>query len=321
MGGPLPPSFAYDKNRDGKQHKTENSYIGNLTYDHMNEIQALSRRLDFIERSLGYSNITEITPVSALLSSDLASEDAIRNVYNNWSSFMEYIAQQLNTRHFKDLFWTADKFLFNHYFKNKSLTYRFIGTPEEYETIDPQTVSNAIAHDRYEESPHALRFPSDNEFIQYHVDKDNNLIYIFYRLEEIRQNADPPASIDDVPIVSGLDSYSIFVHNNPLTIDDRRHHILGTHRGILYNTIIDTTTYERMKNAILKAGNKTILAVCIILLHAMVHLKCTLEYGEPHTHIHRHSKLNFVTEIIRIIPPALFGHPYLPIITTVQSSH
>lgn len=304
-----------------ERYTNAKGFVGNYKFDPhtYTMLEALCRRIDLIEKSIGASNIIEATPVANLVSLDMASKNSINSIYNRWIAFMEHITQQLHGRRFDELFWAADKNLFDNYFTEKSYRVKFVGTPEEYRNVDPRYVKEAWAYDRNGE---ALLHPQDREYVQYYLDENEKEIYLFYLVGEIQKltaevgiDSDERIIPSEHSLISGLDSYSLPVLHDTLTIQrDQRHRYLGGHR-ILFNTTVDTRMLERLQDSIYRAGNTPLLMVGIILVHAMIHVKCRLMYGIEATGPTRHTQKRFVEEIIRHVPPALFGHPMLPLIT------
>lgn len=328
-GGALPEIYAYVPKNDGmlanERYTNTKGFVDNYKFDPhtFSILDALCRRLDLIEKSIGASNIIEATPVANLVSLDIASKNSINSIYNRWITFMEYIAQQMQSRRFDDLFWAADKNLFNDFFAEKSYRIKFVGSEEEYRNVDPRYVKEAWAYDRNGE---VLLHPQDREYVQYYLNDNEKEIYLFYLVKEIQNLTEKVTPNDRLilsgqhSLISGLDSHSLPVLHDTLTIQrDERHRYLGGHR-ILFNTTVDTNTLDRLQDSIYRAGNTPLLMVCIILVHAMIHVKCRLTYGIEAIGNTRHTQKRFVEEIIRHVPPALFGHPMLPLITFKESN-
>lgn len=246
----------------------------------------------------------------------MSSKNSINTIYSKWITYMEHIAQKLPNRQFVDLFWVTDKYVFDGYFAKTEYKFHFVGTPDEYKKVESRYMRDAWAYDR-NATTNALLYPQDKEYIHHYVASSGD-IYIFYLLEEIQEVTSNIARDDlsqEHSLICGLDAQSIPVLHDTLTIQsDQRHRYLGGHR-LLFNTTVDTRILNRLQESIYRAGNTPLLIVCIMLVHAMLHLKCRLMYGIEPTGSTRHTKKRFVEEVIRHVPPALFGHSLLPIVT------
>ena len=201
---------------------------------------------------------------------------------------MNFIARQLNNRSFQSLFWATDKYIFQDYFKN---------SPYEYEFTRQDDINE-----------------SDDEKLIRHIAKEDMKIQIYYNGIKIREKVqsvtDYPYENSNKSLIGGIDTQTIPISEmHPQK--DRRNRLLGSHR-ILYNTVVDTATLRTLKAGVNEAGKDELLNLCILLLHAMLHLKCLVAHGDA---CFNHSNRKFVTEIIRHVPPVFYGHPLLPIIT------
>lgn len=335
-GGRLPDIYAYVKEHDGiptdERSVNPERFVSNYTFDPhtYTMLEALNARVSLIEKSIGASHIIQATPIANLVSLDMASKNSIKVVYDKWISLMEYIANQLHGRRLDELFWAIDKNVFNNYFLEKSeFVFRFIGTPDEYANVDDRYTKKAWVYDR-DPITNTHLHSQDKEYVHHHI--TDREIYIFYLLHEIREMSNSISNKDDEiklwnmhSLIGGADSHSIPVTTSEIdntqgtvgsliTSQDQRHRYLGGNR-ILFNTIVDTGVVKRLRNAIHKAEGDPVLMVCIILVHAMLHLKCSLTYGTDPTGPTRHTKKSFVEEVIRHVPPVLYGHPMLPLVT------
>ena len=336
--GYLPEFYAYTKKHDGiiRDERRVNSkhFVDNYTFDPRTYslFRTLCKRLDLIERSVGAANVLEIRPISNLVSIDLASKNSINTIYKRWIDFMQYIAHQLNGRRFEQLFWAADKYIFQEYFAKKiqseEYTYLFIGTKKEYDAVENRYVKEAWAYDRNERKQ--LLYPTDKEYVHHYIDFKEKRIFLFYLLEEIQQIAKSNSNIDffssekkEEPQQEGksalVESHETCAVSDEFLNRDLRRRYLGGRR-ILFDTILDSGIVENLKRNVRDAGNSPLLTTCIILVHAMIHLKCRIVYGIEPTGPTRHSHKRFVEEVIRHIPSVLFGHPVLPLITVTMDN-
>ena len=342
--GRLPEFYAYTKKRDGilrnERDVNPKHFVDNYSFDPQTYslLTTLCKRLDLIERSIGAANVLEIRPISNLVSIDLASKNSINTIYRRWINFMQYIAHQLNGRRFEQLFWAADKHVFQEYFSNKiqseEYTYLFIGTEKEYDTVEKRYVKEAWAYDRNEKTKQLL-YPTDREYVHHYIDFKEKKIFLFYLLEEIQQVAKASSTTFSFPLPSPsslephlqsasdsreeierkksalVESHETCAVSDEFLNRDLRRKYLGGRR-ILFDTIIDAGILENLKRNVRDAGNSPLLTTCIILVHAMIHLKCRIVYGIDPTGPVRHSHKRFIEEIIRHIPSVLYGHPVLP---------
>ena len=292
-------THVYDRWRDGyasgnEAQQNPRGYVDDLKVSDpeiYSFLHAFDARLRNIERCLGPSSVVQATPISHLVCMDITSRDSIRRVYDLWIDYMNFIARQLDNRSFASLFWATDKYIFQDFFQNSSFGYEFIKKDD---------TDN-----------------DDDEKIIHHCLKETK-IQIYYNVDKIHQKAKSVIDYqydNDNSLIGGVDTQTI-----PISAmhpqKDRRIRLLGSHR-ILYNTVVDTTTLRALKASVNEAGKDALLNVCLLLLHAMLHVKCFLSYGDA---CFNHSNRKFVTEIIQHVPPVFYGHPLLPIITLSEKN-
>ncbi|KAF7683167.1 hypothetical protein TCON_1622 [Astathelohania contejeani] len=317
--GFLSPNDAYNVHRDGqmkneKTHINRDIYIDDYDLEQETRLARVERRLQYIEECLGKSNIIKAEPITALIYAHESTKFTMNKVYQNWIGFMGHVAQQLTLKTIENLFGVADQFLFDGWFENKKnsttpfLKVIFIDFEEDTTKVNLQIIKLALEYDR--DSNNKRLYPYDCEYIHLYFDSINNTVYIIYSIKEL-QNIYKEQNIininHDQSVVSGLDTYSIM----PGT--DKRYTVLGSHR-ILYNTYLNISNGE-MFNTNLQGMGMSALNICVILTHAMIHLKCLLEKNIIPTEKMRHSNKHFIEEILNYVPSTLYGHPLLPIIT------
>ena len=74
-----------------------------------------------------------------------------------------------------------------------------------------------------------------------------------------------------------------------------------------------------MFNTSLQGMGMPALNICVIIVHAMIHLKCLLEKNILPTEKMRHSNKHLIEEVLKHISSTLFGHPMLPIVTLIDN--
>ena len=256
-------------------------------------IGALDYRLRQIEKCLGQSNnALAITPVINLICNDTTSRDTVHGVYGNWIEYMRFIARKIDRPSFLELFQAADQYIFTNFFKDSS--YEIVPTKKE-DLEEQQDEKN-------------------REWFQHRVDVTEKRIYVFYDVRAIVQRAGQCTSYDyatNQSLIAGVDTSSIPVDTEMRPARDRRQRLMGAHR-ILYNTVIDTATLATLKESVNDAGKEPLLGVCLMIIHGMLHMKCAVNFDDQCLD---HSSRRFVTEVIRHVPPALYGHPLLPVMT------
>lgn len=316
-------SYHYsDGHKKNEKYLNSSNYIDDYNLSELTQLHRIERRLQYIEESLGNTQIIEATPIAALIYVHESANFAMNKVYDNWIRFMNYIAQQLKTKTVENLFWTADEYIFEFFFKNKTtiLKYYFI----DFEIMKSVPEFNSIIKLALEGDRNLLDGklinPQDNEYIHVYFDNSNQTIFIFYSEQELQnlyKSTDKieSSSNNNHSLISGLDSYSLPIsHNNRI---DKRFKVLGAHR-ILYNTYINAST-GKIFNTSLQGMGISALNICVILIHAMLHLKCLLEKNISPIENMRHSNKSFITEVIKYLPSTLYGHPMLPIVTHIDN--
>lgn len=324
-GGLLPSSDAYRVNRDGhikneKNHFNRDVYIDDYDLEERTRIARVERRLQYIEECLGKSNIIKAEPITALIYTHESAQFIINKVYHNWIRFMGHVAQQLMSRTIENLFGAADQYLFEGWFeiqknlRSPPLNYHFIDYKENVLEVNKEILNLALEGDRDQNGK--LLYPQDCEYINLYLDNTTNNVYIFYSINELiniyKTKTDDDKNYinkdNDRSLVSGLDAYSLVMPGA-----DKRYKVLGSHR-ILYNTFVNMSNGE-MFNTSLNGMGMSALNVCVIIVHAMIHLKCLLDKNILPTEKMRHSNKHFIEEVIKHVPSTLFGHPMLPIVT------
>ena len=303
--------------------KSKYVYVGNYnnslssSSSYQDQIDVLSKRLTDIENALSSTNIVKATPIISVISGDMNCLNYINKICTNWINYMSYIgnnnsAAMCNVDH---LFWILDHFIFEDYFLQLKNQYQF-----HFISID--TIVN-ITEEQNKLVKEALegRDLQNKEYVVTLIKNSN--IYIFYFFEELyklcntntmmninnndnniqlKNNRLHPSISLDNSLIGNLDSKFIHMDNNN-NLNDKRYRVIGSRRPY-FNSLIDISNMNKL-NSTLYGLNPALLNLSLIIVHAMLHLKCNKKEHDS----------SFMKQLMNYIPSVFFGHPMVPLWT------
>ena len=347
------------KTGDKEKNEKRYNYVGDLNDNDVSDdiklyLQQLDRRLCYIERALGQSNIIKATPIISLIYTDEMCKQHVNAIYDNWINYMNFISRYgLNGMFVNEAFWIIDKYIFGGFFENlsKEFKFEFINLSKQhissYNELQLKVLTEAMSCDR-DLSTMELKNVHDKEYISTLV--FGRVIYIFYFESElssvINNNNSNDNNDNNIQLERGslhnsistgksiigevdLNSLNIQSNSNSFSIrnqeqkqqfqhlKDKRLTILGSRRT-LYNNLVSVDQLNSFNSQLYGMGSAW-LNFTVIIFHAMLHIKYDMKYDSNKSHESvcnnkRHSH-KFLNEFIGFTPSVMYGHSMLPIMT------
>lgn len=306
----------------------------------------LEARLSRVERALSssFGRTFKATPLLSLIYTDKLAKRRINRIYENWISYMNYLARNnLNGITIDQTFWIIDKYIFDNFFSmffsyyNLKISFIKLYHDTSVENLyanEGNFIENVKSSLKKSRNPNnALARPKEKEYISI---ANNNIdtIYILYYPDEISNVIQEKAQ--KMIVNNGKNDLQLNRHYHSLShniVGDKN--VIGIKTGenkniepvekgvlfmgsseIFYNTILDANIINKFDENLYSMGEVQLNST-MILYHAMLHLKLDLMgsiNGKPMNGEIEHDRA-FINEFINYTPSVLYNHFMLPKIT------